>query len=166
MCLFISVIRRRGAVAVYQFTGTSGNRDVSRYVNPPARFEGVYFYRGPDNDARGSLSFRGTRNSFVLIPNNGCLDTRYSITILFWVYPVSIGPLVHFNPNGLGVHVWIIKPFTIYCRVMPRSGKSVKPLYYKIKPRHWSYIGLTYNHKTGVATLWVFSIPVDRKSVV
>lgn len=162
MCLFISVIRRRGAVAVYQFTGTSGNRDVSRYVNPPARFEGVYFYRGPDNDARGSLSFRGTRNSFVLIPNNGCLDTRYSITILFWVYPVSIGPLVHFNPNGLGVHIWIIKPFTIYCRVMPRSGKSVKPLYYMIKPRQWSYIGLTYNHKTGVATLWDFSIPVVR----
>ena len=105
--LFVSVIRRRGAVAVYQFTGASNNRDVSGSVNPPAIFVGVYYSVGPDKRPRGALSFRGTSNSYVLIPNNGCLDIKFSMTIIFWVYPRGRGPLIHFNPNGRGVDMSI-----------------------------------------------------------
>ena len=86
--LFFSVIRR-GAVAVYQLNSASKNRDISGYVNPPATFVGVYYALGPDNHPQGALSFRGRRNSYVLIPNNGCLDTRFSLTIIMWVYPES-----------------------------------------------------------------------------
>ncbi|KAJ7378692.1 hypothetical protein OS493_021272 [Desmophyllum pertusum] len=77
----------RGVVAVYPFTSASKNRE-HQYLRESARhIVGVYFTRGPDNHPQGALSFRGTRKSYVLITNNGCLDTRYSLTIIMWVYP-------------------------------------------------------------------------------
>ena len=160
--LFVSVIVRRGEVAIYQFSGVSTNRDISGYVNPPAKFVGVYYSRGPDKNPKSALSFRGNSHSYVLIPNNGCLDTKFSITILFWVYPETTGPLFHFNPNSWGVHLWIVKGYKLSFGVMPRSGKSGKRLYYPIKPRMWSYIGATYDHKTELATLWIDSIAVEQ----
>ena len=162
---YLFLVIRRGAVAVYQFTSASKNRDVSSFVNPPARFVGVFYSRGPDNHPSGAISFRGIRTSYVLIPNNGCLDTRYSITIIFWVYPESPGPLIHFKPNGWGVHVWIVKSFRLYARFVPRSGKSVRPLYKKIKPRQWNYVAATYDHRTGLATLWLSSLPIIQRKI-
>ena len=154
---------RRGAVAVYPFTSASKNRDVSTYVNPPATFVGVYYTRGPDNHPQGALSFRGTRTSYVLIPNNGCLDTRYSLTIIMWVYPESSGPLLHFNPKGWGFHLWIINRFRLFARFVRRSGKSVKALYKRIKPRRWNYIAATYDRRTGLASLWLDSLPIIQR---
>ena len=159
------LVIRRGAVAVYQLTGASKNRDTSGYVNPPATFVGVYYARGPDNHPQGALSFRGTRNSYVLIPNNGCLDTRYSLTIIMWVYPESSGPLLHFNPKGWGVHVWIISQFRLFARFVPRSRKSVTAVYKKIKPRQWNYIAASYDRRTGLATLWLDSLPLIQRKI-
>ena len=162
--LFFSVIRR-GAVAVYQLNSASKNRDISGYVNPPATFVGVYYARGPDNHPQGALSFRGRRNSYVLIPNNGCLDTRFSLTIIMWVYPESSGPLLHFNPKGWGVHVWIISQFRLFARFVPRSGKSVTAVYKRIKPRQWNYIAVSYDRRTGLATLWLDSLPIIQRKI-
>ena len=162
--LFFSVIRR-GAVAVYQLNSASKNRDISGYVNPPATFVGVYYARGPDNHPQGALSFSGRRNSYVLIPNNGCLDTRFSLTIIMWVYPESSGPLLHFNPKGWGVHVWIISQFRLFARFVPRSGKSVTAVYKRIKPRQWNYIAASYDRRTGLATLWLDSLPIIQRKI-
>ena len=162
--LFFSVIRR-GAVAVYQLNSASKNRDISGYVNPPATFVGVYYARGPDNHPQGALSFRGRRNSYVLIPNNGCLDTRFSLTIIMWVYPESSGPLLHFNPKGWGVHVWIISQFRLFARFVPRSGKSVTAVYKRIKPRQWNYVAASYDRRTGLATLWLDSLPIIQRKI-
>ena len=161
----ILVIVRRGAVALYPFTIASKNRDISGYKNPPAEFRGVRYSFGPDKNPQGALAFRGRRDSYVLIPNNGCLDTKYSITIALWVYPESDGPLVHFNPNGWGVHLWIVRPCSAYVRFIPRSGKSVVSLQKEIPKGRWSHLATTYNHKDGVATLWLNSIPIDQRRV-
>lgn len=164
--MFFSVIRQRKTVAIYYFNGVFKNRDASGYANPPAELVGVYYSRGPDTSKQGALSFRGTRHSYVLIPNNGCLDTRSSMTILFWVYAESTGPLVHFDPNGLGVHVWIVKPFpTLFVRFMPRSGKTVPPVRKRIPSGRWSYVAASYNHKTGLATLWLDSFPIAQSYI-
>ena len=58
---FVSIIPaivRRGAVAVYPFTLTSKNRDISGYVNPPATFVGRLKYSfGPNKHPQGALYF-------------------------------------------------------------------------------------------------------------
>ncbi|KAJ7343703.1 hypothetical protein OS493_040431, partial [Desmophyllum pertusum] len=48
--------------------------------------------------------------------------------MLFWVYPESPGPLIHFNPKGWGVHLWITRLNQLYFRLMPRkkTGRRVK----------------------------------------
>ena len=117
-------------------------------------FYSVSYLTGPDKNPRGALYFKGKRESYVSIPNNGCLDTKYSITITFWVYPRSLGPLIHFNPNGKGVDLSIESPFELYARFVPRSGKSVRPVSKTIPQRQWSYIAASYDPTTSLASLF------------
>ena len=166
---FVSIIPaivRRGPVAVYPFTVISKNRDISGYVNPPARFVGRLKYSfGPNKHPQGALYFSGERNTYVLIPNNGCLDTRFSITIAFWVYPLQPGSLVHFNPDGSGMDVSIVMPFKVSVRLISRSGKSVISLEKRIPKDKWTYLTVTSDHKTRLATLWFDSIPFDQRRI-
>lgn len=71
-------------------------------------FVGVYYVCGFDNYLKGVFFFRGRRNSYVLIFNNGCLDIRFLLIIIMWVYLESSGLLLYFNLKGWGVYVWII----------------------------------------------------------
>ena len=126
---------------------------------------GVTLTRGPDNHPKGAYYFSG-RRSYVLIPNNGCLDTRYSITILAWVYPERPGPIFHFNPKGWGVHLWMTKVNELFVRFVPRSGRRVSPVVSrKIKPRRWNFIAATYDYGTGLATLWLEGLPIAQKNI-
>lgn len=108
------------------------------------------------------------RGSYALIPNNGCLDTRYSITIIAWIYPEKPGPIVHYNPKGWGLHLWLTHPNELYLRLMPRKGSrhNVKPLTTQsLKPYSWNYISATYDHRTGLLTLWLNGLPVSQRNI-
>lgn len=169
------MIVSRGAVATYAFTSAARGGDISQYKNPPARLVGVSYIRGPDGHPQGAYYFpgktiqRGRRiKSYVVIPNNGCLDTRYSLTMIFWVYPESPGPLIHFNPKGWGVHLLITRLYQLYFRLMPRKRSSirVKALVGRgLKPRTWNYVAATYNHRTGLATLFINGYPIAQRNV-
>ena len=101
-----------------------------------------------------------------MIPNTGCLDTRSSITILGWVYPESPGPIFHFNPGGWGVHLWFTKVNEIFVRFMGRKRKNVPAISSRsVKARKWNYIAATYDHRTGIATLWNNARPIARKNI-
>ena len=158
---------------MYPFTSASRGSDVSKFRNPTARFVGLSLIQGPDRHPQGAYFFPGIkgrrgRRSYALIPNNGCLDTRYSMTIIAWVYPEKPGPILHYNPNGWGVHFWLTRPNELYFRLMPRQGsrRRVKPLTSKgIKPYTWNYVSATYDHRTGLATLWVNGLPVSQRNV-
>ena len=54
------------------------------------------------------IEFDGTRESYVHIPNNGLLDTKYSISIVLGIIPeiAQTGPLVTFDTNTLGLSLW------------------------------------------------------------
>ena len=45
---------------------------------------------GPYNEPGGSYMFYGTYGSYIEFPNNGGLDTRFSITLMCWVQPGRI----------------------------------------------------------------------------
>ena len=174
-CFLYSVILIKGSVATYPFSKEAGSRDISQYKNPAARLVGISYTRGPDQHPQGAYYFPGvkrirgrTRTSYVLIPNNGCLDTRFSLTVLCWVYGQAPGTLIHFNPKGAGVDLSLSRLTQLYFRVVPRgrSGRSVKPLIGNgLKPNTWSYIAATYDQRTGLATLFINSYPVAQKHV-
>jgi len=163
--VFVLVVVRRGAVALYKFTGATGSRDSSRNKNPAARFVGVQYAYGPDRHPKGAISFKGRRTSYVLIPNGGCLDTRSSITLVGWVYPESAGPLFHYNPRGWGVHLWMTRANQLFMRFVGRKSRRSPYLVGRIRPREWNYIAATYDHRSGMAILWLNSRPITRKRI-
>lgn len=158
---------------MYPFNSATYGRDVSKFNNPTAQLVGLSFIKGPDGHQQGAYFFpgkgrRGVRSSYALIPNNGCLDTRYSITITCWVYPEAPGPILHFNPNGWGLHLWLTRTDELFFRVIPRQGsrRRAKPVISKsVKPFKWNYISGTYDHLTGLATLWVDGVPCAQRNV-
>ena len=171
--VFFLVILSKKAVAVYPFTSASRGRDVSKFKNPTAQLVGLLFTKGPDGHQQGAYYFpgrskRGGRGSYALIPNNGCLDTRYSITIIAWIYPEAPGPILHFNPTGRGLQLWLKRPDELFFKVMPRKGsrRKAKPFTCKgVRPFKWNYISATYDHLTGLATLWINGLPVCQRNV-
>ena len=142
--------------------GPRRGKDISRTKNPSATLMGVGTAQGPDGRRDGSLRFYGRRNSYVEIPNTGKLDTRYSITILIWVYHAGIsGPIFNYNPRGFGVHVWMTGRRQLFARFVRRSGKYTSPITSgRMKYKAWNYVGAKYDGRTGVATLYINSVPV------
>ena len=54
--------------------------------------------------------FRSSPASYIVIPNNGNLDVRYSITVMMWFRPTSLrtGALLEYvGAVGVGTHFWI-----------------------------------------------------------
>lgn len=152
-------------LAVYPLDRPRGGRDISRRKNPSARVVGVKHGPGPDGRRDGSSIFYGRRNSYVEIPNTGRLDARYSITILIWVYHEGrAGPIVNYNPNGFGVHLWTTRRRELFARFVRRTGRMTPPVRSRrLKFKAWNYVGATYDERTGIATLWVNSQPVARR---
>lgn len=162
---FFNLVRLPSTLAVYPFDRPRRGRDISRSKNPSARIVGVKYGQGPDGRTDGSTVFYGRRTSYVEIPNTGRLDARYSITILIWVYHDGrLGPIVNYNPNGFGVHLWMTGRRQLFVRFMHRDGRRTRPLRSsRFKYRAWNYVGATYDERSGFATVWVNSNPVARR---
>lgn len=161
----LTSVRLPSTMAVYPFDRVRAGRDISRGRNPSARIIGVKYGQGPDGRTDGSTEFYGRPNSYVEIPNRGKLDARYSITFLIWVYHNGRkGPIVNYNPNGYGVHLWMTSYRQLFLRFMHRDGRTTRPLRSnRLKYRAWNYVGATYDERSGIATLWLNSQPVARR---
>lgn len=158
-------MRLPSTLAVYALDRKRGGRDISQSRNPGARIVGVKYGSGPDGRTDGATVFYGRRTSYVEIPNIGKLDARYSITILIWVYHEGrTGPVVNYNPNGYGVHLWMTSQRQLFARFVKRDGRMTRPIRSsRLKYRAWNYVGATYDERSGIATLWVNSQPVVRR---
>lgn len=127
------------------------------------------FAPGPDGKPSGSYSFSGQRNSYILFPNNGRIDTKRSITILAWVYHTGrSGPIFNYMPNGWGVHLWIVGRGRLFARLMKRgrNPRSTRPISSKrLRPYTWHYVAMTYDFNSGVARLFVNSRRIAQRRI-
>ena len=155
-----------GARAFYALNGVTRGKDISANKNPAAQLVNVKPAAGPDGLPMGSYYLGGVKNSYILFPNKGCLDTKNSLTIVAWVYPESSGPIFHYMPKGWGVHLWMLDTRTLLVKFKPRSLKTINVVVSRrIKPRSWNYIAATYDHRTGLATLWKDSVPIAQRNI-
>jgi hypothetical protein len=62
-------------------------------------------------------------------------------------------------PNGWGVHFWMTTPRTLFVRFTKRGSRRYTSAVSskRIAPHKWQYVATTYNHKTGVAKLYLNS---------
>lgn len=110
---------------------------------------------GPDGKPGGSYQFSGSSTSYITLNNNGKLDTRYSMTILVWVYPKSNGPILNYNTNLLAVHFWIVSGLKLFVRFQVRAYSILNAQSYNLAANTWSYVGASYDYSTGLVKLWI-----------
>ena len=115
---------------------------------------------GPDGGTGGSYQFSGNDNSFIEFPNNGGLDTRYSLTFLAWIYhEQEKGSIFYFAQQGFGFGVrFLINENDRFSAILRRSDNftMIKTTTSKIlEPRTWHFVGTTFNFTSGEFRIWL-----------
>ena len=117
---------------------------------------------GPDGIPNGSYQFHGNNKSYIEFPNNGSLNAQQSITMLCWVYFTSNteGPLFFYGNNrSKFVGMYIDNNELVARFTYGRYNLSTE-----LKVNQWHYVGASYDHVTGNASLWVNGTKHDRKT--
>ena len=146
------------AVAIFPLNGGTKGKDISTRNNARGTLSYVRPAPGPDGTRDGSYQFYGKRNSYILFPNRGGLDTKRSITLLAWIlHQGRAGPIFNYMPNGWGVHFWMTTPRTLFVRFTRRKGRrfTAAVVSRRIIPGRWQFVGASYNGRTGQAKLFV-----------
>ena len=147
-------------VAVYPLDAKHGGNPLLPSFSPPGNLAAVQFTDGPGGKPGGSCAFSGSQSSYIQIPKDDRLDTRYSITLLAMVFPdETAGPIVQFSPPGsYGTHFWVVNSGTTLFFRITRRGDYLQTTILSsalLKPRQWFYVGATYDYSTGVVRNWI-----------
>ena len=142
-------------VAVYPLNAEYGAKDVSSNDLPKGTVSGIKLAEGPNGEPGGSYYFTGNflRGSFVEFQNHRLLDTRYSISIVAWIYLIDDGPLFDY---GSGVELWFSNS-KIHWQVAERStlNKLTACLSGALNLRTWYYLGVQYNYQKGTLKAYI-----------
>ncbi|XP_077864003.1 uncharacterized protein LOC100367054 [Saccoglossus kowalevskii] len=111
--------------------------------------------------------FHGNANSYIEFPNNGAYDTRYSITMLAYVYPTgNSGPIFNFKRDNWGVHLWQTAPTQEFVRFCNRALQFTNYLAVNVlKHNDWNFFGATYDYSSGIAKLWLNGAEVASQNI-
>lgn len=158
-------------MAVYPLNSFIKGRDISRQGNKPGTLKAVRPAKGPDGKRGTAYRFFGRPDSYIEFPNSGPIDTKYSITILGWIFPEGGkgGPIFQYSPDKWGVHFWITgrRSRTLFARYASRrSLAQTLPLRYRL-PRlfRWYFVGTSYDYKTRIARLFVNDRVVYQRKI-
>ncbi|CAH3023615.1 unnamed protein product, partial [Porites evermanni] len=138
--------------AAYTSSDMMGNQ-------PAGTTSNVQYAEGPDGTSQGSYQFWGVSNSYIELPNNGGLDTQYSMTMCMWVFPEDQdGPLFNYRPSGSwATHLFLAGDGKFFCRFTKRNDVMMDSLVSPsaLNTGQWSYVGCSYDYSTGLARAWV-----------
>ncbi|XP_035672782.1 uncharacterized protein LOC118413477 isoform X2 [Branchiostoma floridae] len=153
-------------VGFWPLNGHTQLRDVSGYGND-ATGVGVALANGVHGESEGAYSLSGSSTSYIEIPNNGMLDTRYSMTILAYFYPTGTdGPIFHYRTNDYGVHFWQKDTGYLYARMRTRDNVYKDVLNVDtLNLNEWNFVGMTYNYPLGKVKLWHDGTEVGSRDV-
>ena len=153
-------------IALYSFNSAYTTKDMMG-IQPDGISSNVQLKDGPDGEPEGSYQFMGTTDSYIELPNNGGLDTQYSLTVLMWVYPEGPeGPVFNYKTvGGWAVHLWILGG-AFFCRFNERGDTHVNPLLsHVLNSGQWSYVGASYDNSTGINRMWVDGVEVGQQNL-
>ena len=115
----------------------------------------VAITNGPYNEPGGAYMFYGTVSSYIKFPNNGGMDTRFSITLMCWVQRGGQdGPL--FSYGDWGVSMWIVDG-KFFTQIVKRSSQPlISIITAEVLPAgKWVHVAATYDHITGNNSLYI-----------
>ena len=154
---FCFLLFNLAAVAFYPLNRNYGAREIENRQTQGTTV-GVSLAPGPNGKAAGSYQFTGQANSYIQFPNDGGLDAKRSITMLCWLYPQNTdGPIFNYKTSGSwGVHMWVVSG-KLFARFTKRNYQFTQGLITSnsLVLNQWQYVGASYDHNTGVASLWL-----------
>lgn len=156
--------------ALYPLNKWFGTREIND-EQPQGTPVGVTLAAGPNGNEGGSYQFDGHANSYIEFPNNGGLDVQHSITMLCWLYPKVIdkGSIFSYgiNDQQWRVHFWMSRSGKLYAGFAHRNYTDA-PIFKTDKSlarNQWHYVGTSYDHITGMASIWVNGERVRQHSI-
>lgn len=90
------------------------------------------------------------------------------MTVLIWVYHKGrAGPILNYNPDKWGVHIWMVSPRTLFVRFPRRRGRVLTRvlLSRRIRPFKWNYIAASYNRRTQFGEVYINGRRVARRRI-
>ena len=135
---------------------------------PDGILEDVAITNGPYNEPGTAYMFYGNRGSYIEFPNNGGLDTWFSITLMCWVQPGGRDSAlfsydVSFTPSGARrhfteVHMGIERgKFFIRIdkhRLHQQTGRTIRTP--EVLPvGKWVHVAASYDHGSGNNSLYI-----------
>ena len=143
---------------MYPFNTQTLANDVSPYKGT-GQTKGTKFSPGIHGEPGGSIEVQGHMGSYIELHSEK-LDTKMSITILLYVYPLGReGPIVNYKKDGHGVQLYETSRDggeTLAVRINQRDQKF-KPEVAKagiLRRNEWHFIGVSYNSSSGFVKLW------------
>ena len=153
--------------ALYPLNSWYGTQEIDN-KQPQGTPVGVSLAPGPDGMDGSSYQFHGHVNSYIEFPNNGGLDLKHSITLLCWLYPENTaGPIIQYSPStNWGVHIWIITS-RLYVHYTHRDYSPTSSLTTSqtLALSQWHYVGSSYDHTTGIASIWINGERVVQQNI-
>jgi len=117
---------------------------------------------GPYNKPGGAYMFHGTRDSYIEFPNNGGLDTRFSITLMCWVEPKeqdASGPLFMytslFGPLGVYLDIFYNKVEIVIVKHTSFQSHTYLTTAEVLPAREWVHVAGSYDNNTGINSLYI-----------
>ena len=118
----------------------------------------VAITNGPYGEPGGAYMFYGTNNSYIEFPNNGGLNTRFSITLMCWVQPGGQdGPLFNCRVSSYAVSIQIIDgKFVSEMVTKQRCGDGYVTRTTETLPvGKWVHVAASYDHNTEINSLYI-----------
>ncbi|KAL9954030.1 hypothetical protein ACROYT_G041518 [Oculina patagonica] len=144
--------------ALYPLNSWFATREINN-EQPQGTAVGVSLAAGPNDVDGGSYQFYGHVNSYIEFPNNGGLDIQHSITMLCWLFPENTaGSIFQYRPSvDWGVHMWIVGSGKLWAQYTNRDYSPTSALLtsQSLALNQWHYVGTSYDHTTGIASIWL-----------
>ena len=155
-------------VGLYPFNKRYETADASCYGNLGGTDQNVQLAAGPYGKADTAYEFAGIGTSHITIPQSPHLDAKTSITILVWIFQIGqAGSVIQYLDKHGGVGLHTSRSTSVFAQFVERSGMSFFSLSNNTVSvqNKWQYIGVSYDHNTGTATLWIDGRDVQKKNL-
>lgn len=135
-------------------------------------FSNTHFVPGVEGEPDGAVRLEGNQNSYIEIESNKQVQFQQSMTILLYINPTRNlpGPLVHYNAIGHGVQLWVQGNAGEKAELMARFNKRNLDTITRLRAEvlnlgQWNFVGASYDHVTGYATLYHDGLVVQRRLI-
>ena len=155
-------------VAFFPLNGQYETTDASHSHNPSGKASNLESASWPDGNMGGSYQFWGNLTSFIQFPNFGGLDTRYSMTLLAWIYhEQKKGPILNYFSLGYyGVRFMVSEQGYFFVELRSSGNTTLKTLEGSVlQSKTWHFVGSSYNYVSGEFTIWLNG-SVDNRTIV